>query len=309
MNENKSQLKNNLIGAGFVLFTTLCFTSGLTIIKHVTTSVDSFHIIFWKSLVGMMVVLISGLVRKKLKGSLSNLNKEQKRWIIFRGIIGTIVVFAYFTALAYGGLGELGSIVNLNPVITVFLAFFILKESLNKKVILAVVIAITGVFFIVGNPFTIGFSWAYPLIIVTTVFISLETISIRKLNLIGIDIWIIVGSFLFVSLIITTPKIIIDGIDYQTDVFIYMMLVGLIDTSGHLSLSTAGRYLPAKIMSILTLATVFEFMIFGYIFFDEEINEYKIIGGILIIIASSIAIIINARRRKKTSQTNKDVII
>ncbi len=309
MNNNNSDLKNNLIGAGFVLFTTLCFTSGLTIIKYITSSVDSFHIIFWKSLVGMILVLLSGAVRKKLKGSLSNLSIEQKKWIIFRGIIGTIVVFAYFTALYYGELGELGSIVNLNPVITVFLAFFILKEKLNKMVIISIIIAITGVFLIIGNPFTIGFSWAYPLIIITTIFISLETISIRKLNLIGIDIWIIVGSFLFASLIVTTPKIIMDGIWYQTDTLIYMILVGIIDTSGHLSLSTAGKYLPAKIMSILTLATVFEFIIFGYLFFDEDINEYKILGGIFIIVASSIAIIINARRRKKDDKVNNERVL
>ncbi len=296
-NEINSSVKNNIVGALFVLLTTLCFSSSVTTGKYISTDVATHHIIFWKSIIGIPMILILALAKKKTNVVFRKMSGKQLGWTIFRAIVGTTLVFTLFLSSRYGNVSELGSIINLNPVVTVFLAFFILKEDLNLRVIFAVIVAITGVIFIVGNPFKVGFSFAYVLIFLTMFMVSFETISIRRMNMLGIDVAIIAGSAMLLSLIVSLPMVIKDGFHYSGSTMLFLLMISILDLIGHLSISTAGKYLPARKMSIFGLISVFEYMIFGVVLFDEKITIYKVIGALLIITASTVSIIVRSPKR------------
>lgn len=103
------------------------------------------------------LMLIMLLVAKKFKWSAARLNRNPKLWLylFLYGLIGIVMVqFSYFQAISKGGAAATTVILSATP------AMVVIWESLyNKKFparieILAVILAIVGVFFLVtgGDP-------------------------------------------------------------------------------------------------------------------------------------------------------------
>jgi drug/metabolite transporter (DMT)-like permease len=229
------------------------------------------------------------------------MNSKIVKWLIIRGIAGASAMFFYITALSLNDLGEVGSLSNLNPIFTVFIAYIILKEKFNSKVFLAILIALIGVFMI-RNPFTQSFSISHIFILIATGMMSFGTVINRKLKLMGVESWIIVTSFLFFGSLIFLPKYLIDNPSYTLQSYAYIIIAGVLMTTGHYFLTSAARYIESKNISIIGLLSVFEFMFLGYFIFGEELTEYKFLGGALIIISAVITIkmgISNKNRKNK----------
>jgi drug/metabolite transporter (DMT)-like permease len=290
-----------LLGIILQLSSTFFFTASSAFIKsasEISTHVDSFHLMFWRSVIGLMIVLIIGLKRKRFFASFRELKKVTGLWLIVRGFIGGITMLSIFTAISIGGdLGEVGALHKLSPIFAAVFSVFILKESLNIKILFPIAIAITGVFFI-RNPFTASFGLEHVLILFGALGTGFILNVIRKLRIYGVESWLIVAVLLVSSLVISAPKVIIDKPNYPLEAFLFMIGAGVASTVAQLLVTSASRYLQAKISSILSLLSVFEFMIIGHLIFSEDIGLYKVIGGILIVVSSAITILISISRSK-----------
>lgn len=245
-----------------------------------------------------MIVLCLGLSGKRFFASFRELRKVTGWWLFTRGFIGGITMLCIFSAISTGGdLGEVGALHKLSPIFAAVFAIFILKERLNIKILIPITIAIVGVFFI-RNPLTSGFGLPHILILFGAMGTGFILNVIRKLRIYGVESWLIVAALLVSSLVISAPKVIIDKPVYPLNAFLFMVGAGIASTVAQLLVTTASRYLQAKISSILSLLSVFELMIIGNLVFSELITEYKVIGGSLIVISSAITIFISISRDK-----------
>ncbi len=290
-----------MLGIILQLSSTFFFTASSAFIKsasEISTHVNSFHLMFWRSVIGLIIVLLIGLKRKRFFASFRELKKVTGFWLVIRGFIGGITMLSIFTAISIGGdLGEVGALHKLSPIFAAVFAVFILKESLNIKLLFPIAIAITGVFFI-RNPFTTSFGLEHILILFGAMGTGFILNVIRKLRIYGVESWLIVAVLLVSSLLISAPKVIIDKPIYPLEALLFMIGAGVSSTVAQLLVTSASRYLQAKISSILSLLSVFEFMIIGYLIFSEDVNSYKVTGGILIVISSAITILISISRNK-----------
>ncbi|MFW5799319.1 MAG: DMT family transporter [Spirochaetota bacterium] len=297
---SKLPVNPKLIGIISLIIATLGFTSSQIFIKYSAVEVDPFHIAFWRCLIGLIIVFAMAVKNKRLTAPFREMDKSRIKWLIIRSLVGTGAVYTVYLALSLpnSNLGELGTIVNINPVITVILSWLILKEKLDIKVWFTLILALSGVF-MVENPFTkTGFTLSHIMMLIAAFFISMEIISTRKLNILGVDKWLIIASFLSLALLIAIPKLIIDMKIYTFNTFISLVLVGILDIIGHFSITTSSKYLKARTVGIISLITVFESMILGVLIFDEIVTCIKFVGACLIIVASSMAIILSIRRKR-----------
>ncbi len=278
-----------IIGIIFVILSTFCFTVGQSFIKLSSEEINPIHLMFWRSFSGLLLLIIFSLIQGKIKLSFKEMNNKKIKWLFIRGLAGASAMFFYITALSLNDLGEVGSLSNLNPIFTVFIAYIILKERFNSKVWLAIAIALVGVFMI-RNPFTQNFSISHIFILIATAMMSLGNVTNRKLKLMGVESWIIVASFLLFGSLIFFPKLLLDRPSYSLQSYAYIITAGILMTTGHYFLTSAARYIESKNISIIGLLSVFEFIFLGYFIFGEELTEIKFLGGVLIILSAIIVI-------------------
>lgn len=288
-----------VLGVILVIISTLIFSTSSSLLKLAGESINSFHLMFWRSIIGFVIVLSIGIKRGNIKKKFMELPKKSIKWLIFRAIVGGCTMFCYFTALTLTDIGEVGALHKVAPVFAVIFAFLILKESLNYKVWIAVAFAIAGVMFI-RNPFTTEGQFGIPhvLALLAAVGTGFVAICLRKLRLFGLDSWMIVLALLLMGILISLPVVIIDRAVYKPTTYLFLLGAGLLSTLSQLLNTTAVKHIQAKTLSILGLLSVFEFMIIGGVFFNEDIDEFNIIGALLIVIAATITILSSLRKPK-----------
>lgn len=254
---------------------------------------------FWRSIIGLVIVFCIGIKRKRLVSSFKELSKQALFWLILRGIIGGITMFCFFTALGMGDIGEIGALLKISPIFAVVLAYLILKEGFNLKICIAIILAISGVF-LIRNPFVAKFDIAHILVLIAALGTGFITINVRKLKIYGLDSWMVVMSLLVCSLLISLPRVIVDIKVYSMNTFLLVIGVGIMSTLAQLLTTAAAKYIEAKMSSILTLLSVFEFMIVGILVFGEVITQNKFAGAMLIIV-SAVMTIMFSRIKKNTT--------
>ncbi len=295
-------IKNKrIIGLVFVILSTLAFVCSQSFIKAIGDSneIDSFHIVFWRSVIGLIIVFSIGLKRKRVVSSFKEMDKSTLRWLIIRGVVGATVMLVSFIGLAMPdtSLSEFGALSNINPVFAVIFAWIFLKEDLNWKVWLSLLIAIIGVFTV--NSFSLSFSTGNILIILSAIGEGFVMVCIRKLKVNGVDSWLVVVPLLVFGLIITFPRVIFTLTPYSIKTICYLIAVGGASTLGQLLLTSAAKYVKARTISILGLLSVFELTLVDIVK-GLGVTFPKIFGGLLIVLSSVIIIMISVGKNKSS---------
>jgi drug/metabolite transporter (DMT)-like permease len=239
------------------------------------------------------------LKRKRVVSSFKEMDKSTLRWLIIRGVVGATVMLVSFIGLAMPdtSLSEFGALSNINPVFAVIFAWIFLKEDLNWKVWLSLLIAIIGVFTV--NSFSLSFSTGNILIILSAIGEGFVMVCIRKLKVNGVDSWLVVVPLLVFGLIITFPRVIFTLTPYSIKTICYLIAVGGASTLGQLLLTSAAKYVKARTISILGLLSVFELTLVDIVK-GLGVTFPKIFGGLLIVLSSVIIIMISVGKNKSS---------
>jgi len=295
--------KNIILGIILVLLGTLFGTIGQVFLKIGSANIDPIHAVFWRSMAGFIIFLI--VVFRKFDISRLNITiikqKGNLKWYILRGIVSTFAAFALFTAISQADMSEIGSLVNINPIFTALIAFFILKEELSIKTFFTILIGIVGVF-LIRNPFISSFSQAHLLVLLAAILIGFDFVLMKKLSLLNFHYILIVGVMLIFGFFITLPKVVLEFNRYTPYLFILIFSAGTFDLITQIFYTNAAKYLTSGSISIISLISVFEFMLWGNIIFNESVTLINIIGGILIIISSGSIIYLRNRGNNATKK-------
>lgn len=134
-------IKHNL-GIYFMLIACVYFALTGACAKILSESLPSIEVVFFRNLVGTIFVLylISKLKVKKEGGHIGLL--------IFRGVAGTISLYAFFYNVANIELGTAFAFQKTAPIFVALIAFFIFKESIGFFGSLGILLAFCGVLLI-----------------------------------------------------------------------------------------------------------------------------------------------------------------
>nr|WP_281253733.1 DMT family transporter [Sporomusa silvacetica] len=131
-----------------VIFSTMEIAS-----KTVAADINPFQLNFIRFLIGGVILLPTSMQvinRKNIE-----LNRNDCIYFIATGFLGIVISMSFFQfAILYTMASTVAIIFSANPTFTTPIAYFLLNEKINKKVMLSLAVSLLGVFFIL-NPFGI----------------------------------------------------------------------------------------------------------------------------------------------------------
>lgn len=118
--------------------------------KMVANQINPFQLTFIRFLIGGLILLPPSIIELKRK----NLKLKRNDWLylVFTGFLCIIVSMTFFQlAIVYTKASTVAIVFSSNPVFTIPFAYFMLKEKVDKKTILSLLICLAGITFIL-NP-------------------------------------------------------------------------------------------------------------------------------------------------------------
>ncbi len=206
------------------------------------------------------------------------------KWLVLRGIFGTIAMTLYFYAIEGLTLADATVLNKLSPFFVVVLAAIFLHEKLSKYVLPVLAIAFVGAAFVIQpelklspRPALAGLFSAVGSAAAYTVVRSLKG---REAP------FKIVFYFAMVSTVAMIPPMLVHSVTPTPQQLLALVGAGVFATSGQLALTMGYQLAPASRISIYVYAHVLFAGFLAYLFFSEVPDLLSIIGGGLVILAA-----------------------
>jgi len=161
-------------GISYILIATLSFAVMNTMAKDIS-SLPALQVVFCRAL-GTFIFIFPYMLYKRI-----SITGHQPKFLIMRGVVGVISLSTFFLAIQRIPLGSAISIRYLGPIFGAMLAFYFLKEKINKVQWLSFVIAFSGVIVLKGFDLRIDFI-SLGLALISAVFVGMVFVLIRYLG-------------------------------------------------------------------------------------------------------------------------------
>tara|TARA_Y100000590_G_scaffold468989_1_gene654268 strand:- start:277 stop:1197 length:921 start_codon:yes stop_codon:yes gene_type:complete len=202
---------------------------------------------------------------------------------LFRGVLGLICAAIIINSFKNHAFSEIYPILFSAPLILTALSFFILKEKIGPRRLMAVAIGFIGVL-IVSRPGTIHFTFSLFLLFIGAIILAVNVLLIRKYAGDQSSIAFAFYGFLtglIISAIITTQIYVPLK---NNDIYIFM-LCGVIAGLGGLCISAASKMLESSLFAPLQYFQLIAGFVFGYLFFSDIPDFYEVLGSLVISIS------------------------
>lgn len=287
-NSTRKPLSRRLSGIILVITATACWaTSGIFINLIVRQSgLSAIGLAFWRDLTTSLLLLAGILI---VKPSLLIIKKKDLPWLIGMGTI-SIGIFHVFWNTAVVMIGaSLATVVQCNaPIFVTIMAWFLFGEKITPKKIVAVLLAAVGTILVSGissvNQWKIV---PLGLLIALGSAITYGSLSLFGKKLRGdYNAWTIMfyifsfGTIALFFVQLGSPD------PFPVFLSVLPLFAGFVLISTILGFglyTTSLKYLPASVASITATTEIFFASILAYIFLQERMDLWQIIGSVLII--------------------------
>ena len=277
------------LGIYYMLIASLLFAGTGALSKILSSELSSIEIVFFRNIIGLGLIILM-IYKKPLHQA------GGKFWLLaFRGIIGTIGLYAFFYNIAHMDLATAFTFSKTSPIFTALLAAFIFKERLSYLGWFAIFIGFIGILFIIKP--TLGVSKDEYIGLLSGIGAALAYTSIRGLRK-HYDTRAIVLSFMLCGSAIPLLSMIIGSFYYRSDLdflispfvmpsltsWAMVILMGLLATGFQIYLTKAyAASKKAGVVAAVGYSDVVFSMIFGLILGDALPGAWAFLGIVMII--------------------------
>jgi len=279
--------KNILIASLSLVFSSIFFVINDGIINYLSVNqIEFYHFIFYGSPAYIAVPILL-FIRGDLKRNIICNNY----WIpLIRGLIFAPMPFITFISLKNISLPEFTTLNMSSPLIGAIYGFIFLKEKLNSFVYISLAMGFLGVIFVIQPGFD-NFNIYFLVTLFGVLLITTTTTIVNKFNTATTTL----GYFLYGGLIIHIISFLLfiwDPIKVSYNVF-FLITIASIFINMALFLATFSFKKAQKHYSAIFCLVYLQILwssLVGFYIFNEYLNNYAIIGAILIIISGIISI-------------------
>src|SRR6056300_1539153 len=259
-----------------------CLTSMAVAGKEISLQIDTFEILFFRSVIGVSIILFF-LIKKDL---LREINLKEIKTHLKRNIAHFTGQNLWLYSLASITLAEVTSLEFTMPIWIVLFSFLMLDERLNKYKILSVLIGFIGVLITV-RPDVESINLGIIAAAVSAVAFALTNIYTRKLTR--------TESTLTILFFLTTIQLIfglmtslLDGkLDLPTNEnIVWIVVIGFAGLGAHYCITTALSLAPPTVVAPIDLLRLPIVVLIGVFFYSEQGDIYIYLGASLIIFAN-----------------------
>ncbi|GAA0223366.1 DMT family transporter [Metaclostridioides mangenotii] len=252
----------------------------------------NFQKVFFRNLVSATVALY--LIMKH-KGSMTG-KKENRKLLIYRSLFGTLGVIFSFYAIDKLVLSDANMINKLSPFLVIILSALFLKEKINAKQIISLVVAFIGSLFIIKPTFSVDLV-PYIVAILGALFAGAAYTCLRVLRD-KEEYYTIVFFFSVFSLVTTFPAFILVYKSMTWLQLVYLLLAGAFASLGQFGITLAYKYAPAKEISIFDYTNIIFSAILSILLFNQFPDTLSLLGYLIVFIASFYMFLYNKKLDK-----------
>jgi drug/metabolite transporter (DMT)-like permease len=275
MQINKHYLLHGFLPA---FLSACCFAVMATCIRLASSELPAPQLVFFRSVVGLIIILPIVLPKgiQFIKTPILHIH-------MFRGFISLCAMTCFFYAIGHLGLSEATLLNATSPLFVGLLAMHALKEKINLRTAIALVIGFIGVSFIL-KPGTGFFTFAALIALCSGFFIACAKILVRYMASTEPVLRTVFYFSIFSTLYSGTLMIWFWQPPNLHDVS-FMVLAGIFATGGQTLLTYAFTHNEAVTIAPFTYVTVVMATLIGWIVWNELPDIGSGIGAVLIISA------------------------
>lgn len=282
-------------GIIYMLFASLMFAVMGAAAKLLSNSLNSVEIVFFRNLIGTALVVASfwshPLVQTGGKPLL----------LLFRGLAGTVALFAVFYNVAHIPLGEVVTYVQTAPIFIAVFAWLFLKERLSSRAWVGVAIGFAGIV-LIAKPSGEMFQKTDLLGIFSGVFAALAYTSIRELksyydNRTIVLSFMLSGTLLPMLGMLAYDHVSLPVIDFMIAPFVvpsgmdwfWIAIVALSATLGQLYITKAYGASKAGIIATVGYSNILFAIGIGWLIGDSMLDSLTWMGIALVVLSGVLA--------------------
>ncbi|MDC3036320.1 DMT family transporter [Candidatus Pelagibacter sp.] len=283
----------NLPGPLLVFLGAISLSFGGLIVKSFEGS-TLWQILFWRSVFFIIVVVFFLLFsyKKKIFNALYSSG--------IPGFIGGIILSVGFVSYVFAMYET--TVANTNFIIqtqTLFLAIFgyiFLKETISKLTFFCILLAISGIFLMLGNSISAGEMIGNIVAFIMPVSFAILIIIVRKFPDVDmIPLQLIAGIFAMIVGFIMSPTIFVSSKDIFLGFLAGFFQLGF----GFILITIGARSTPSAFVGIIMLTEAVLGPLWAWLFVNENPPIFVLIGGAIVITAVVLQFLNNFITKKK----------
>lgn len=284
-------------GVSMTLLCTLCYSIQTAIIKAKASLLPPLPIIiFFQNVFSLGFLILFFIIKNKTFAFRQYFAIKHPTMHFVRAAFSMGINYFLFYALLYIPLVNAVLLVNTVPLIVPFLAYFFLKQKINHRVWLPIVVGFIGVA-VVLHPHGNVFEPASLLALAGALCTSSSVLILRKLSNDHSPESLILYFFLF-STLITFVVAMFFWVSITKAALLWCMLIALLFFGTQLFLIYALIYSPAIIVSMLLYSNIIYSSIIALIFWHNDFTKATLFG-ILLIVSGGICSIYQEQQHQK----------
>ena len=284
-------LSNRTKGVLFIIMSAFGFAMMSAFVK-LSGDLPSFQKTFFRNITSCIIAFILILINKEsFFGKLEN-----QKILILRSIFGTLGIVFNFYAIDKLVLSDANMLNKLSPFFVIIFSALFLKEKINLKQGLAIIVAFIGALFIIKPQFNfdiipslIGVCGA---ICAAAAYTCLRALGGKE------KYYTIVFYFSFFSTIVILPFMLMVYKEMSMLLFVYLILAGIFASIGQFGITIAYKYAKAKEISIFDYSNILFSAIISIVLFGVIPDYLSVIGYIIIFAVSLYMFLYNKKLDK-----------
>lgn len=277
-------MKNKVFLGAIALVIAEAFFAGVgAIVKLLSDSLSESQMVFFRNLFALLF-----LGPWCLKQGAEALYTQRIGLHLFRAATGLGGMYCFFYVLAQMPFTSAIMALKMAPFFIPIVAKVWLKERIQSKTVVAIMIGFVGVAFIINPQHAIEFNLLF-IVLFCALLVATTKCTIRKLSDTEPAVRI-VFYFICISTLFSFPLMIIDWQPINNHNWALLVLIGALAVCGQLLMTQAYHYASPVKIGLLGYSSVFFAAVIGYAFWDEPLTLGMLFGAVLLIWAANVTI-------------------
>ena len=270
-----NELSNRTKGILYIVASAFGFAMMSAFVK-LAGDLPSFQKTFFRNLVSCIIAAIFIIKNKESFFG----KKENQKILMLRSTFGTIGIVLNFYAIDKLVLSDANMLNKLSPFFVIIFSTLFLKEKINLKQAMAIVVAFIGALFIIKPTFNLeiipSLLGVIGAICAASAYTCLRVLGGKEKH------YTVVFYFSLFSTIVILPFMIVVYKSMTMTQLIYLILAGIFASIGQFGVTLAYKYAPSKEISIFDYSNIIFSAIISLIIFGALPDSLSIIGYIII---------------------------
>ena len=262
----------------WMLISVIAFCVMAIAVKEMSNDINSFQIIFYRSLIGLLSISI--LFKKRLSKPNFSILKEH----LFRNIFHLIGQYGWILGITYLSLAEVTAIEFSVPIWILLISSLFLKEKLTSQKTISILLGFIGVMVILRPGIEIVSSNSI-IVLISAISYAIAHTSTKKLTNTYTSLNIV-----FIMCLIQIPisfcfALTDWNLPNSIDVM-WLIIIGISAIIAHFSMAEAMKYDDISSIISVDYIRLPLLITIGIVMYDEEFKSIYLIGGTLIFIGN-----------------------